>query len=164
MKLENHERIHDGNQNIKWCHLCETAWPNTQNLRFHVKGVHEKQKDHKCNECSKAFVHPSQLKKHIATVHEGQTLPCPLCQRQFKFKVNLEHHIRKVHENPSEEQPQPLPTQLPSQTQQQSLALQLPLPLNWNMGKNFKICLRKIGPVYDKYWLFVMSLKANILV
>ena len=36
----------------------------------------------------------------MATVHEGRKLPCLLCTREFKFKINLESHIKKVHMNP----------------------------------------------------------------
>ena len=39
----------------------------------------------------------------MATVHEGRKLPCLLCTREFKFKINLESHIKKVHMNPENE-------------------------------------------------------------
>ena len=52
---ETHEKLHEGgtNRNIKWCDICQTAWPSTQNLNNHIKTIHKKQRDYKCNICDK---------------------------------------------------------------------------------------------------------------
>ena len=97
---ENHERIHSGNPRLSWCQICETAWPNPQNLAFHIKGVHEKQKDYKCDLCDFKCVLPRNLQKHKDAKHLGIKLPCPFCKRTFSFDNNRQTHIKNVHENP----------------------------------------------------------------
>ena len=71
---ETHEKMHDGgkNHNIKWCDICQTAWPSTQNLNNHIKTIHKKQRDYKCTICDKAFGHQTYLKLHIRRVHQGK--------------------------------------------------------------------------------------------
>ena len=55
---ETHEKLHEGgtNRNIKWCDICQTAWPSTQNLNNHINGIHKKQKNYKCTICDKGNV------------------------------------------------------------------------------------------------------------
>ena len=39
---------------------------------------------------------------HIKKVHEGEKLPCHLCKMEFKFKLSLENHIKRIHEQSEE--------------------------------------------------------------
>lgn len=49
-----------------------------------------------------AFGHQTYLKMHIKKVHEGEKLPCHLCKMEFKFKLSLENHIKRIHEQSEE--------------------------------------------------------------
>ena len=48
------------------------------NLKKHLEGVHNFQRDHKCKSCGKAFSHAVVLKKHINIVHNGITNVTPV--------------------------------------------------------------------------------------
>ena len=60
------------------CASCGKEFGTLQNLKIHIKTVHEKQKDYKCKTCGKEFGLLPNLKKHIKTVHEGQKYWVPL--------------------------------------------------------------------------------------
>ena len=57
--LKNHEEKHrngmiDGDSHF--CHICSKSFSTRLNLNRHIKGTHEKIKDHQCPECGKKFV------------------------------------------------------------------------------------------------------------
>lgn len=67
-------------------------------LRFHIKRVHKKQKDHACHVCGKSFFNLPNLRKHLAAVHlNQQNNVCTICNKNFIYKNILDRHYHGVH-------------------------------------------------------------------
>lgn len=63
------------------CAPCNKSYSNHNNLRAHLRLVHEraKPKSHKCGSCSKSFPKLAQLSQHVAWVHEQERWHCSIC-------------------------------------------------------------------------------------
>ena len=87
-------------QRDNWkCDHCGKTFTQSGHLKYHIRVVHEGQRDHKCDICGKSFTTPGKLKQHIKTVHEGQKdYKCDFCGKTFSTLSNLKTHMRAVHE------------------------------------------------------------------
>ncbi len=78
------------------CLHCGKRLANEQNLRTHMKKVHEIEgsgnvfASFKCSQCGKRLANKQNLERHIKDVHE--TNRCPHCTETFKEKEELEAH------------------------------------------------------------------------
>ena len=71
----------------------------SNNIKKHIKGVHEKLRKYVCQECKYAFYQKSNLTNHLLSVHNfGDKLKCQECPYETPLKYNLKLHIRRVHE------------------------------------------------------------------
>ena len=52
------------------CPQCDYKTGKANELRQHVRTVHEKRKDHACPQCDAAFGEAGTLRTHVRTVHE----------------------------------------------------------------------------------------------
>ena len=81
------------------CNHCEKSYSSFQNLKRHIKYVHEGVKDHVCIQCKKSFSDAANLKRHVKTVHEGQKdHKCETCGKEFGELSKLKRHTKTVHE------------------------------------------------------------------
>ena len=74
------------------CDICLKNFPTKQEIKEHLKLVHEGRKPYKCELCSAKFEAKHHLKVHIAGNHQ-----CRLCSKIFASKVDLSFHIREKH-------------------------------------------------------------------
>ena len=74
------------------CDICLKNFPTKQEIKEHLKLVHEGRKPYKCELCSAKFEAKHHLKVHIAGNHQ-----CRLCSKIFASKVDLNFHIREKH-------------------------------------------------------------------
>ena len=59
-------------QKIRYkCKTCGKVFGENDDLRKHIRSVHEGIKNHVCETCGKAFSENRNLKKHILSVHDG---------------------------------------------------------------------------------------------
>ena len=73
--------------------------PRLENLRLHIRCVHDKAKPFPCSICSSSFSTKSHLVRHIKQVHEGRKPhQCTICEASFHQKSGLLQHISGVHE------------------------------------------------------------------
>ena len=97
--LKNHiKAVHEGVKAYK-CDFCEKSFPQYQHLKTHVKAIHERIKDQKCDYCEKSFTQAGNLRRHIKAVHERvKQNKCTYCGKFFSQSGNLNKHIKTVHE------------------------------------------------------------------
>ena len=90
------------------CELCPYEASKTH-VNIHVRGVHQKIKDHLCKDCGSAFSRKENLKHHVRSVHQKPKLrekvlivknknlfKCELCP----YKASKQHvntHVKEVH-------------------------------------------------------------------
>ena len=80
------------------CDSCDKLFPAKENLKKHIKAVHEgkiRKRDFRCCTCDKIVKH---MKQHIQNVHGSEENKCSSCGKSFSSRNFLEQHIRNVHE------------------------------------------------------------------
>ena len=76
-KIENH--------NI--CEICKKTFSSKQNLKRHVKTVHDEVREHKCDICGITFVHKMDLEIHFKRIHKNiKAYKCDYCEKRFGKK------------------------------------------------------------------------------
>ena len=78
------------------CLRCGGTFAQAQNLRTHVRVVHEERRDHACPHCAAAFGMASTLTAHVRTVHEKRRDHA--CQNLQLVRISA---LCRVHEVPS---------------------------------------------------------------
>lgn len=108
------------------CDKCGEVFLNRQGIRQHLKGVHKTDNIFfHCDYCLKVFKQKSSLIRHIFshvalltckicnqkrnkfTMHQHYEMvhinqpryQCDLCSRKFKYKDNIENHMKRAHKN-----------------------------------------------------------------
>ena len=80
---------------------CGKYFTESGSLKYHIKAIHEGQRNYKCHSCGKSFTQSGNLKKHIKRVHEWQrNHECDICEKSFAqlLQLNNHVHIKKIHE------------------------------------------------------------------
>ncbi len=54
-----------------------------------------------CPQCQRTFRYPNEVKKHLEIAHEGLKVACPYCGKAFSTKCNLQKHVAGLHEGKS---------------------------------------------------------------
>ena len=93
-----HRKVIVYDKNFK-CDRCDYVTSRQIHLDHHVKGVHDKIKDHKCDACDFATAVGPRLRRHVLEVHEkvrGDIIKCDQCDYK-SVKRNLWQHRRTCH-------------------------------------------------------------------
>ena len=77
------------------CPHCDRLFSTNDNMRSHVKSVHEKRLDFECEHCGKKLASMKTLKNHIIQSHNQVT--CELCHKKVATKTDLRRHKVFVH-------------------------------------------------------------------
>ena len=90
------------------CPTCNKAFRYKRSMDWHMKYVHERQKNtHEYLTCKKTFMHKRSIDRHMKSVHEVQektidgqkkTHECPTCKKTFIYEITLAEHIKRGHE------------------------------------------------------------------
>ena len=80
--------------------MCKASFPRKWSLDNHILKVHEKKKLFICKECDAAFEDDFSLQRHQSC--HGVKHCCPICEKPFSQKGNLDDHIRKEHKSQPE--------------------------------------------------------------
>ena len=73
------------------CSLCPREFFAQDNLRHHVKSVHENCLDYECKQCKKKFVSKTRLTSHIFQTHSSQ-VNCEICDKKISNPLQLKRH------------------------------------------------------------------------
>ena len=80
------------------CSVCSRGFKTRNDLKRHVRTVHERQKNHACDMCGKRFGHSGHLNRHRETVHmKLRKHCCAICNDSFSQASHLRSHIAHVH-------------------------------------------------------------------
>lgn len=92
------------------CSICNKAFMSDVSLKNHKKYVHSDVRRHACKSCESKFKQKKHLREHNLRVHginqykeeyhhpkEVEKLPCDHCSSVFKYRRDLNSHIRTKH-------------------------------------------------------------------
>ena len=80
------------------CSKCDKTYACLNNIKIHMKMVHDKIKDHHCEHCDNAFSTKSDLKRHMITHSDWNRIKCRKCGKIIASQLYLKAHIKRVHE------------------------------------------------------------------
>lgn len=83
------------------CDLCPYKTNTKALLRIHINGAHTTRQRILCRVCGKIVSNKANLKVHERThfdVDPSDYVPCPVCQKSFKFKSLMVEHKKIVHD------------------------------------------------------------------
>lgn len=81
------------------CKQCGNAFSNSDNLKKHIKNVHERRYDCTFSGCEASFHKKFQLRNHCNFEHKGLSLQCDFegCGKTFDCLSRLKHHRKAGH-------------------------------------------------------------------
>lgn len=80
------------------CDICNQSFVQNRNYVWHMKNKHGTETPHQCTSCSGFFKYKKELQRHIRKMHAPKIYPCPHCERKFKRAKDAENHIKAEHE------------------------------------------------------------------
>ncbi|XP_050359594.1 zinc finger protein 62-like [Nymphalis io] len=98
-KLLEHKIKDHGAQRLKSiCKECGKTFMSPQNLKIHIRSVHDKERNYQCNVCGMRFFTKADQKRH-GTKHEDVKLfSCSYCEGKFKSKDSWRRHLKRIHD------------------------------------------------------------------
>ena len=88
-----------GDSKLK-CEQCSYSSVDKSNMKKHIRGVHEKIKNHKCEECGYAATQKNSLIQHRAYIHKigEKKFKCDQCPYKSFLRGTVKRHIYGVHD------------------------------------------------------------------
>ena len=77
------------------CVECASVFPQSLDVRRHIRAVHMKIKDHVCHKCGFTTEFMQTLMRHKKTVHKEYS--CNMCDSKHVDRRLLMVHMREVH-------------------------------------------------------------------
>ncbi|XP_031748907.1 gastrula zinc finger protein XlCGF53.1 [Xenopus tropicalis] len=94
--LDDHQRIHSGEEKPFACPECGKRFPYRRYLSYHLN-VHVGKKPYPCSECGKCFETSSKLTVHRRTHTGEKPFSCSECGKCFAKSSVLRVHQRRTH-------------------------------------------------------------------
>jgi len=73
------------------CPICIQTFKSRNNLTYHIKKVHTREKAYKCDLCKKSFIENNQLKAHLVTHTKTRNFVCTVWVKRFLGEVPYIH-------------------------------------------------------------------------
>ena len=89
-----HLRTHLGFKQFR-CELCGDRFTRKNDVKRHMKLIHEKPRNFQCDECEKYFLTEDNLRTHQEK--HSRELKCRKCQHMFGKAAYYSDHIKYVH-------------------------------------------------------------------
>jgi KRAB domain-containing zinc finger protein len=101
-RLKRHvESVHEGKRQTKRKHQCNICGKSVNQLKGHIRAVHDKVKPFVCSTCGYKCGKQIQLDHHMELVHDDikvRPFQCSQCAGSFKDERSLEKHFKLAHE------------------------------------------------------------------
>ena len=95
------KRHMEGHNQLRFIYKCEECDVGTfvteKSLVRHRKNVHCEAKQFKCEVCRRPLASKDSLAHHMKRNHKNFFLKCNKCPKIFRFQINLDSHIEKIH-------------------------------------------------------------------
>jgi uncharacterized Zn-finger protein len=85
-------KVKQTKMNSNTCYVCDKTYSYNQNLRRHIRDVHEAVHSFHCNQCDKSFVANEKLKRRLKIHSNVRPFKCDKCSMSFIFNYDLKHH------------------------------------------------------------------------
>ncbi|XP_054083852.1 zinc finger protein 124 [Zeugodacus cucurbitae] len=79
------------------CESCNQRFVQYRNYVCHMKIKHGTETPHQCTSCACYFKYKKELQRHIRKMHAPTIYPCQHCERKFKRAKDAENHIKAEH-------------------------------------------------------------------
>ncbi|XP_055710234.1 gastrula zinc finger protein XlCGF57.1-like [Phlebotomus papatasi] len=90
--LRIHIKRHKGIKNYE-CTICGLKKVTARELKTHMN-THTKERTWPCKFCPSTFTQQENMKRHVKVVHQGvKDFHCPHCERSFGKAETLKHHV-----------------------------------------------------------------------
>ena len=96
---------HDKSRLHNWCNIgnCEYGHDNLGYIKKHKEEVHNIKSDIRCG---KTFAQKNMLRAHEAICgHPAKPFPCSECDKAYRSKRYMEHHMKMKHPAPGQDVP-----------------------------------------------------------
>ena len=80
-----------------YCNICNRDFPSRSKYKDHMIQAHTTKKPYSCNKCDKLFKLKKELFHHIRHIHHGFPYKCNQCDDEFKYFKEFEAHRKKKH-------------------------------------------------------------------
>ncbi|XP_035712182.1 zinc finger protein 135-like isoform X2 [Folsomia candida] len=98
--MKSHEK---SRRHVSKCHVCPQTFFSRHGLQYHVRVVHENQRNYPCTFCDMKFSQSLTLKRHVEAKHAAnkdlKIYSCEKCEFKSKSKNNLASH--RMRHNPA---------------------------------------------------------------
>lgn len=83
------------------CYFCDVKWDTPSSREIHLRS-HTLEKPFQCGECKIWLASEITLKSHGAVHRETVPFSCSKCPKQFKWKTDLDSHVKLKHDENAE--------------------------------------------------------------
>ncbi|XP_063371311.1 zinc finger protein 320-like [Cydia amplana] len=97
---EHNYQVHGAKRPIATCNICAKTFLTPNNLKLHVRRIHNAERNHVCRICDMSFFTAHGMRKHIRRTHtdvEIKPYSCDYCACKFKMKYSLSKHLKNRH-------------------------------------------------------------------
>jgi len=90
--------LHQGSE-CYTCQHCNRNFTRRNTLQRHVAALHTREKKYSCRYCNETFIYSWEVQVHTQNKHhEEQGYKCDICGATFKWPRSLMRHTQAVHE------------------------------------------------------------------
>ena len=98
-QLKLHQFTHQETAVKKYvCERCGNHFAYPQSLSRHIAQIHTASNEFICDACGMGFGTQCLLNHHKISMHSVNKHACTQCNKTYKHKYHLTHHIQKIHE------------------------------------------------------------------
>ncbi|XP_004534444.1 zinc finger protein 124 isoform X2 [Ceratitis capitata] len=92
------DAVDDKKEGSYACNICECKFSQRRNYVWHMKSKHNTETPHKCTACQSVFKYKKELERHMKKMHAPTVYDCSYCDKKFQGSKTLENHIKSQHE------------------------------------------------------------------
>ena len=83
------------------CPICDQRFNGKQEIKGHIKAVHDKIRDFTCEVCGKTFARKTTMVYHLKSHSRERVYRCRICGEKFNSTALRKEHMNQSHEKPT---------------------------------------------------------------